>query len=118
MDDKDSVILNISKDSGRPKKYFCNYCHRSLFLRDKETQEYLCTFCTITYYPNNQLVKKANRFEVPDGSDPNQNRVPPIAMIDDPNKRLSSTTYKQQKLTAAYEALQKKGFHFTSYEER
>ena len=45
-------------------------------------------------------MKKANRFEVPDGSDPNQNRVPPIAMIDDPNKRLSSTWYKQQKLTA------------------
>ena len=60
-------------------------------------------------------MKKANRFEVPDGSDPNQNRVPPIAMIDDVNKNVSATTYKQQKLTAAYAALQKKGFHFTNY---
>ena len=59
------------------------------------------------YYPNNELVKKANRFEVPDGSDPNQNRVPPIAMIDDVNKNVSAT-YKQQRLTAAYEALYRK----------
>jgi hypothetical protein len=42
----------------------------------------------------------------------------PIAVIDDPNKGVSSTTYKQQKLPAAYEALKKSGFNFTSYEER
>ena len=42
----------------------------------------------------------------------------PIAMIDDVNKNLSSTTYKQQKLTAAYEALRKQGFKFINYEER
>jgi hypothetical protein len=89
-----------------------------LFLTDKDTQEYVCTFCTITYYPNNELVKKVNRFEVPDGSDPSQDRVPPIAMIDNLNKELSSASCKQQKLTVAYEALQKKGFKFTSHEER
>jgi ribosomal protein S27AE len=64
-------VIDISKDSFRPKKYFCNHCNRSLFLKDKDTQEYVCTNCNIVYYPNNQLVKKTNRFEVPDGSDPN-----------------------------------------------
>ena len=113
----DYNVLNISKDSFRPKKYFCNHCNRSLFLQDKPTQEYVCSFCNIIYYPNNQLVKKANRFEVPDGSDPNKARVPPIAMIDDVNKNVSST-YKQQKLTAAYEALKKQGSKFINYEER
>jgi hypothetical protein len=39
-------------------------------------------------------------------------------MMDESNKELSSTLYKQQKLTAAYEALKKSGFNFTSYEER
>jgi len=112
------IGIDISGKDSSPKKYFCNHCHRSLFLRDKDTQEYICSFCTIIYYPNNQLVKKANRFEVPDGSDPNQSRVPPIAMMDDVNKNVSSTTYKQQKLTAAYEALRKQGFRWTSYEER
>jgi len=77
----DYNVIDISGRDSSPKKYYCNHCRRSLFLRDKDTQEYICSFCTIIYYPNNQLVKKANRFEVPDGSDPNQNRVPPIAMI-------------------------------------
>ena len=111
-------VIDISGKDSSPKKYYCNHCRRSLFLRDKDTQEYICTFCTIIYYPNNQLVKKANRFEVPDGSDPNQSRVPPIAMIDDVYKNAPSTTYKQQKVTAAYEALRKQGFRWTSYEER
>ena len=110
-------VIDISGKDSTPKKYFCNHCRRSLFLRDKDTQEYICTFCTIIYYPNNELVKKANRFEVPDGSDPNQSRVPPIAMIDDVNK-VSSTLYKQQKLTAAYEALRKQGYRFVDYQER
>jgi hypothetical protein len=29
-------IVDISKDSTGPKKYFCNNCHRSLFLTDKD----------------------------------------------------------------------------------
>jgi hypothetical protein len=112
--DNEYNAVNISKDSFQPKKYFCNHCKRSLFLTDKDTQEYLGTFCSIIYYPNNQLIKKANRFEVPDGSDPNVNRSPPIVMMDDVNSDLSCTLYKQQKLTAAYEALQHKGFTFTN----
>jgi hypothetical protein len=43
----------------------------------------------------------------------------PLPMIDDPNKELSSTSYKQQKLpAAAYEALKKSGFNFKRYEKR
>jgi CRISPR/Cas system-associated protein Cas10 (large subunit of type III CRISPR-Cas system) len=111
-------IIDISGKNSSPKKYYCNHCRRSLFLRDKDTQEYLCSFCNIIYYPNNQLVKKANRFEVPDGSDPNVDKSPPIVMMDNVNKDVSSTLYKKQKLTAAYEALKKAGYTFTSYEER
>jgi hypothetical protein len=51
-------------------------------------------------------------------SDPTVDKSPPIVMMDDVNKELSSTSYKQQKLPAAYEALKKSGFTFTSYEER
>jgi hypothetical protein len=70
------------------------------------------------YYPNNQLVKKANKFEVPSGSDPNVDKSPPIIMMDDINKGVSSTLYKQQKLAAAYKVLQHQRFKFTTYEER
>jgi hypothetical protein len=40
----------------------------------------------------------------------------PIAMLDTPEA--SSTAYKQKKLPAAYEALSRYGFKFTTYEER
>jgi hypothetical protein len=92
--DNEYNVIDISGKDSSPKKYFRNYCHRSLFLRDKDTQEFICTFCNIFYYPNNQLVKKANRFEVPDGSDPNVDKSPPIIMMDDVNKDVSSTSYK------------------------
>jgi hypothetical protein len=42
----------------------------------------------------------------------------PIAVIDDVNKELSSTTYKQQKLSPSFEMLKKAGFKFLSYDER
>ena len=29
-------IIDISKSQTRPKKYFCDYCRRHLYLRDKE----------------------------------------------------------------------------------
>jgi hypothetical protein len=37
---------------------------------------------------------------------------------DDVNKEVSPTSYKRQKLLAAYESLKKSGLNFTSYEER
>jgi hypothetical protein len=114
----DYNVIDISGKDSSPKKYYCNHCRRSLFLRDKDTQEYLCCFCNTIFYPNSQLVKKANRFEVPDGSDPNVDKSLPIVMMDDVNKDVSSTLYKQQKLTAAYEALRKQGWTFQTYEER
>jgi hypothetical protein len=42
----------------------------------------------------------------------------PIAVIDDVNKEVPSTTYKQQKLSPSFEALKRQGFKITNYEER
>jgi hypothetical protein len=87
--DNEYNVLNISKDSAGPKKYFCNICKRSLFLKDKETQEYICSFCNIVYYSNNQIMKNANRFEIPSGSDPNVDKSPPIVMMDEIDRDMS-----------------------------
>ena len=81
---------------------------------------YVCTKCTITYWPNQQSVKKSSKFDLPGPPTDSHGNVIgdndiPIAVIDDVNKEVSSTTYKKQKLPAAYEALQKAGFR---YEER
>jgi hypothetical protein len=115
-------IIDISGKNTSPNDiYYCSWCRRKLFYREQDSQTgkhiWLCTFCNIEYIPDNQLVKKANRFEVPDGSDPNVDKSPPIVMMDDVNKDVSSTLYKNQKLTAAYEALRKQGYTFTNYEE-
>ena len=84
---------------------------------------YVCIRCTITYWPNQQEVKKSSKFDLPGPPTDSQGNVIgdndiPIAVIDDVNKELSSTTYKKQKLPAAYEALRRQGFRWTSYEER
>lgn len=84
---------------------------------------YVCTKCTIEYWPKQQPVKKPSKFDLPGPPTDSQGNVIgdndiPIAVIDDVNKELSSTTYKEQKLPAAYEALRRHGFHWTSFEER
>jgi len=124
MDDKDSVVIDI-RNSVSENKYFCSYCNTRLTPYTQEDMKggYICTKCTIEYWPNQQPVKKSSKFDLP-GPDTDEhgnvigdNDIP-IAVIDDPNKVLSSTTYKKQKLPAAYEALRRHGFHWTSYEER
>ena len=84
---------------------------------------YVCTKCTIEYWPKQQPVKKSSKFDLPGpptdshGNIIGDNDIP-IAVIDDPNKELSSTTYKKQKLSPSFEMLKKAGFKFTSYEEK
>jgi hypothetical protein len=65
---------------------------------------YICTKCTIEYWPNQTPVKKANRFDTPGlDTDSHGNIIGdkniPIAILDN-NREASSITYKQQKLPA------------------
>jgi hypothetical protein len=84
----------------------------------------VCTKCTIDYWPKQQPVKKQSKFDLPGPSTDSHGNVIggdntiPIAVIDDVNKELSSTTYKQQKLSPSFEALKRSGFKFIIYEER
>jgi hypothetical protein len=126
MDDNDSIILDLTKSSApASNKYFCSYCNTRLIPLSQEDMigGYVCTKCTIEYWPTVSPVKKANKFDLPGpATDEHGNVVGDktitIAMIDELNNEVSSTSYKQQKLLAAYEALKKSGFNFTSYEER
>jgi len=123
--DNNSVAINIKNSASTAEKYFCSYCNTRLtpFTEEDKIGGYLCTKCTIEYWPKQQPVKKSSKFDLPGPETDEHGNVVgdkniPIAMIDEPNKELSSTSYKQQKLPAAYEALKKSGFNFTSYEER
>ena len=126
MNDKDSVIINLKNSTSPAEKYFCSYCNTRLTPLTGEDMigAYVCTKCTITYWPNQQSVKKSSKFDLPGPpTDTHGNVVGdidiPIAAVDDPNKQLSGTTFSdKQKLPAAYEALKKAGFRWTSFEER
>jgi hypothetical protein len=82
---------------------------------------YLCVKCQIEYWPNQQPVKKADKFDLP-GPATNEHGdilgdidIPMVAMD---NPEPSATNFKQKKLAAAYEALSRYGFKFRTYEER
>jgi hypothetical protein len=107
MNDKDFVILKIkdSASGSKAEKYFCSYCNTRLTPLTQEDMigGYVCTKCTIEYWPTLQQVKKSSKFDLPGPPTDSHGNVIgvndiPIAVIDD--------------------ALKKSGFNFTSYEER
>jgi hypothetical protein len=125
--DNHSVVIDISKNSSVADtgKYFCSYCNTRLIPYTQEDMlgGYVCTKCTIEYWPKQQPVKKPSKFDLPGPPTDSHGNVIgdndiPIAVIDDPNKELSSTSYKQQKLSPSFEVLKKQGFKFTSYDEK
>ena len=122
--DNNSVVIDI-KNSSLAEKYFCSYCNTRLTPYTQEDMKggYVCTKCTIEYWPTQQPVKKSSKFDLPGPPTDSHGNVIgdndiPIAVIDDVNKEVSSTTYKQQKLSPSFEMLKKAGFKFTSYDER
>jgi uncharacterized protein with PIN domain len=74
MEVNDPIIIDLSraKSTGSSNKYFCSHCNTRLVALTQKDMEgaYICTKCIITYWPNQQSVKKANRFETP-GPDTN-----------------------------------------------
>jgi hypothetical protein len=123
----DSIIIDLSRarSTSNNNKYFCSYCNTRLTLLTQEDMigGYHCTKCTITYWPNQQPVRKSNRFETPGPDTDSHGNVigdksTPIAVLEDIRNEVHSTLYKQQKLPAAYEALRKAGFNWVTYEER
>jgi hypothetical protein len=121
----DSIILDISKSSRGSNKYFCSHCNTRLVPRTEEDMKggYICTRCIITYWPNQTPVKKANRFETPGPNTDSHGNIMgdktiPVAVVEDIRTEVHSTSWKQQKLPAAYEALRKQGFKWLTYEER
>jgi hypothetical protein len=121
----DFVVIDLSRSAGSTNtKYFCSHCKTRLVALSGENNKggYICTKCIIEYWPNQQPVKKSSHFSTPGPNTDSHGNVIgdktiPIVMLDDTQREVSSTTYKQQKLPAAYEALRKQGYP-VNYEER
>jgi hypothetical protein len=105
MDDKDNdpVIINLKDSASTGEKYLCSYCNTRLTPLPQEDMigAYVCTKCIIQYWPTLQSVKKSSKFDLPSPSTDSHDNVIrdndiPITVIDDVNKEVSSTSYKQQ----------------------
>jgi hypothetical protein len=110
------AAINITDSSKPTDVYFCNYCYRKLFYKeqDEETGKHIwwCTRCSYEFIPDNQLTKQKSTLKTP-GPD-----VDNIAIIDDVYEDGPSTSYRKQKLSPLFKALEQRGFKITSYEER
>ena len=69
MNDKDNhfVVIDIKNSASATQKYFCSYCNTRLtpYTEEDWIGGYLCTKCTITYWPKHQPVKKSSKFDLP-----------------------------------------------------
>jgi hypothetical protein len=102
--------------------FYCSHCNARLLRLTQEDKKgaYLCIKCQIEYWPKQQPVKKADKFDLTGPSTDEHGNVLgdidiPMVAMDNPEP--SSTNFKQKKLTTAYEALSRHGFKFLTYEE-
>jgi hypothetical protein len=119
---KDFVAISIKNSSVSyppSAKLFCNLCSCNLVLADPQKEEWFCTRCNISYYPNNgEKIKRANKIKTlgPD-TDLHGNIVGEkmllVSMVKN-NVELSST-YRKPKLPRLLEEMQRHGVKITSY---
>jgi hypothetical protein len=112
-----NVVSTLDNDNDDIVTYHCNYCNTRLHYQstDEQTSKkiFYCLKCGIEYIPANQLVRKANKFEVPEGPNKELLTATPTEDIG-----ASQTQYiGKQKLSTLFESLRGKGWKWTSYEE-
>jgi hypothetical protein len=103
-----AISINDSSVSYPPNsKLYCNLCSCSLILLDAEKEEWFCTRCNVSYFPNKgDKVKRANKFETP-GDEPNII----VSMVND------STMLRPKKpsLPRSLESLKRPGVKITEF---
>jgi len=93
------------------KKYYCSLCNCNLSLLNGNSDEFWCNRCNVSYFPDKEKVKRANRFETPHG--PSQ---PIVSMVDDTKRELSSS-YKTPKLSPYFrELIRRPGVNLIDYQ--
>ena len=116
--DNGIVAINISNnDTSYPTsaKLYCNLCSCNLVLLDPQMEEWICSRCNVSYFPNKEKVKKANKFSTPGPeTDAHGNitgeKMPLVSMVDDtprPNDPMPNIL-----------EMERNGLRITSWEER
>jgi hypothetical protein len=96
-----SNVLNLVKELNSSREillFILQYQTNTIYTRRYE-RWYVCTKCTIEYWPKQRPVKKQSKFDLPGPPTDSHGNVIgdndiPIAVIDDVNKEVSSTSYK------------------------
>jgi hypothetical protein len=113
-----AISLNDSSVSYPPSsKLYCNLCSCNLTLLDAQKEEWFCTRCNISYFPNKgEKVKRANKFETPGPlTDKHGNitgeKTPLVSIIDDNPKPKDS-------IPKHFREMERHGLRITSRVER
>jgi hypothetical protein len=118
---KDFVAINLNNsNSYTPNtKFFCSLCNCKLSPLNNDKEEYVCTRCNISYFPNKgEKVKRANKFSTPGPlTDAHGNitrgKEPLIAIVEDN----SSTMIEPKKAVfpRSLESLKRPGVKIASF---
>jgi hypothetical protein len=92
LNNRDYVAISLKDSSASyppSAKLYCNICSCNLILLDAESEEWICSRCSVNYFPNRgEKVKRANKFSTPGPEiDKHGNiigdKVPLVSMVDD-----------------------------------
>jgi hypothetical protein len=116
---RDFVTISINSDVSYPpnSKLFCNLCSCNLILLDAEKEEWFCTRCNVSYFPNKgDKVKRGNKFETPGPlTDSHGNIIgkkgPLISMVDDG----PTTPPRKSVIPRSLEGLKRPGVNITGF---
>lgn len=107
---KDFVAISINDSSVSyppSSKLYCNLCSCNLTLLDAQKEEWFCTRCNVSYFPNKgEKVKRANKFETPHKED----KVL-VSMVDDS----PSTLPRRSVFPPSLESLKRTGVTITDF---
>ena len=119
---KDFVAIRI-KDSSVSyppnSKLFCNLCSCNLILADPQKEEWFCSRCNVSYYPNKgEKVKRKSVFNTPGPLTDNHGNIigdrrPIVAMID--NSAATNIRPKKSVFPRSLEILKRSGVNITSF---
>ncbi|MFZ0344619.1 MAG: hypothetical protein WAL24_05630 [Nitrososphaeraceae archaeon] len=96
---------------------FCNLCSCNLVLADPQKEEWFCTRCNISYYPNKgEKVKRANKFETPGPNTDIHGNItgdkrPIVSMVDN----IPNLSPKKAIFPRSLEMLKRTGVNIMSY---
>jgi hypothetical protein len=121
--DYTAISIKDSSNSYPPNsKLYCNLCNFNLMLLDPQKEEWYCSHCKVSYFPNKgEKVKRPNKFDTPGPlTDSRGNiigdKMPLVSMINDEKGSSPSSAYTPPKLPASFqERLKRPGVNLLSY---